>query len=115
VGLIRADALPNYEPSAIDSREAIWGYVPFANPKVLWPASLVGLVLVTYGWAALEHRAFQTGTRTFALGLTIAAIAVVVRTIDAARRQDRAFVDFEGRPTPATQRLGLFDHVGGQS
>jgi hypothetical protein len=91
------------------------GYVPFANPKVVWPASLVGLVLVTYGWAALEHRALQTGTRTLALCVTIAAIAFALRTIDAARRQDRAFVDFEGRPTPTTQRLGLFDHVGGES
>jgi hypothetical protein len=91
------------------------GYVPFENPKVVWPAGLVGLVLVTYGWAALERRALQTGTRTLALGLTIAAIVFVLRTIDAARRQDRAFVDFDGRPTPATQRLGLFEHIGGQS
>jgi hypothetical protein len=91
------------------------GYVPFENPKVVWPAGLVGLVLVTYGWAAVEQRALHTGTRTFVLGLTIAAIGLLLRTIDAARRQDRAVVDFDGRPTPATQRLGLFEHISGQS
>lgn len=85
------------------------GYVPFENPKVVWPAGLMGLVLGTYGWAAVEQRALHTGTHAFALGVTIAAMAFVLITVDAARRQDRAFVDFDGRPTPTTQRLGLFD------
>jgi len=91
------------------------GYVPFENPKVVWPAGLAGLVLVTYGLAAVERWALQIGTRALALGVAIAAVAFVLKTIDGRRRQERAVVDFDGRPAPATQRLGLFEHIGGQS
>jgi hypothetical protein len=86
-------------------------YVPIENPKLLWPAGLVSVLLVTYGFADVERLALQTATRTAGLGAALAAIVLLVRIIDRATRRERLPVNFDQRPAPATQRLGLFERI----
>jgi hypothetical protein len=86
-------------------------YVPIENPKLLWPAGLSTVLLVTYGFADLERWALQTTARTLALGAALAAFALVVKMIDRANRRERLAVNFDERPAFATQRLGLFERI----
>jgi hypothetical protein len=87
------------------------GYVPIENPKIVWPAGFASLLLVTYEFARAARWGLQTPTRAIVGALALAALAVGVKTIDRLRRRQRRPVNFEGRPAPATQRLGLFEHV----
>ena len=84
-------------------------YVPIQNPKVIWPAGAVTLLSVAYGFSSVERWALQAVTRTLGLGAALAAIVVLVTIVDWANRRERRPVDFDGRPSPATQRLGLFE------
>jgi hypothetical protein len=86
-------------------------YRPIENPKLLWPAGLTTVLLVTYGLADVERWALQTAARTAGLGIVLGAIIVLVRIIDRAKRRERRPVNFDERPAPATQRLGLFERV----
>ena len=86
-------------------------YVPVENPKLLWPAGLAGLLLVAYGFAYVERVALQTATRTAGLGAALSVIIVLVQSVDRAWRRERRPINFDERPAPATQRLGLFDRV----
>jgi hypothetical protein len=45
------------------------------------------------------------------LGVALSAIVLLVQTIDQVRRRERRALNFDERPAPATQRLGLFDRV----
>lgn len=86
-------------------------YVPLENPKLVWPIGFVSLLLVTYGFATAERWAVHSATRTIALGVGLAAFALLVKAIDRARRRERRPVRFDDRPARATQRLGLFEHL----
>jgi hypothetical protein len=86
-------------------------YVPVENPKLLWPVGLSSLLFVTYGFASVERWALQTATRTAELGAALVAIVLLVKAVDRARRRERRPLNFDERPAPATQRLGLFDRV----
>lgn len=86
-------------------------YVPLENPKLVWPLGFASLLLVTYGFAKAERWAFQSTARAIALGVALGTIASLVRAIDRARRRERRSISFDDRPAPATQRLGLFDHI----
>ena len=86
-------------------------YVPLENPKIVWPAGFVSLLLVTYGFATVERWALHTATRTIALGVVLGALVLLVRALDRARRRERRPIRFDDRPTRATQRLGLFEHL----
>jgi hypothetical protein len=86
-------------------------YLPVENPKLLWPVGVSSLLFVTYGFASVERMALQTATRTADLGAALVAIVVLVKAIDRARRRERRPLNFDERPAPATQRLGLFDRV----
>jgi hypothetical protein len=86
-------------------------YVPIENPKLLWPTGLTTIFLVTYGLAHVERMALATTSRTLGFGAALAAIVLVVRTIDRVRRRDRQPVDFDQRPATATQRLGLLERM----
>ncbi len=88
------------------------GYVPPENPKVAWPAAVVGLVSVTYGFASAERTMLETPARLLAFAAALSASALLARAADRRRRQHRRPVDFDGLPRPSTQRLGLFNHVG---
>jgi hypothetical protein len=86
-------------------------YVPIENPKLVWPAAFASLLLVTYGFAAAERWALETGARAAAFAALLAGIAILVRAIDRAWRRERQPIEFDDRPAAATQRLGLFDHI----
>jgi len=86
-------------------------YMPIENPKLLWPAGLATVLLATYGFAGLERLALQTVTRTVGLGVALGAIVLLIRVIDRSNRRERLPVNFDERPAPATQRLGLFEHI----
>jgi len=88
------------------------GHVPIENPRLVWPATFVMLLLVSYGFANAERWALQTPWRAIALAVALGAGALLVRAVDRAHRRERHPVDFDGQPTPMTQRLGLLDHVG---
>jgi hypothetical protein len=85
--------------------------VPIANPKLLWPAGLSTVLLAAYGFADVERWALQTATRTAGLGAVLGAIVLPVKIIDRANRRERLPVNFDERPAPATQRLGLFERI----
>jgi len=86
-------------------------YVPVATPKLLWPAGLSTVLLAAYGCADVERWALQTETRTAGLGVAVGAIVLLMKIIDRANRRERLPVHFDERPAPATQRLGLFEHI----
>jgi hypothetical protein len=86
-------------------------YVPVENPKLLWPAGLATVLLVTYGFSGVERLAFHTATRTAWLGAALGAIMFLIKMIDGANRRKRLPVNFDERPAPATQRLGLFECI----
>jgi hypothetical protein len=86
-------------------------YVPIENPKLLWPAGLVTVLLATYGFADLERLALQTATGTAALGAALGAIVLLVKIVDRAKRRERLPMNFDERPALATQRLGLFERI----
>lgn len=88
-------------------------HVPIANPKLVWPAAGTGLLLVTYSLAVAERWALQTRVGAIGLFLSLGAVAVVIRVMDSVRRRERRPIDFEGRPAPPTQRLGLLEHIAG--
>ena len=83
-------------------------YVPIENPKLLWPAGLATVLLGTYGFAVMERWALHTATRTAGLGVALGAIVWLLKIIDRTNRNERLSVNFDERPAPATQRLGLF-------
>jgi hypothetical protein len=87
-------------------------YVPTENPKVVWPAAVVGLLLVTYGFADVERWALHSPARALGCVAALGAAAVLVRAADRAHRRDRRPIDFDARPRQAMQRLGLLDHTG---
>jgi hypothetical protein len=86
-------------------------YVPIENPKLVWPGGLACLLLVTYGFALAERWALHSAAPAIALGVTLGATALLVRAIDRARRRARWPVNLDERPAPATQRLGLSEHI----
>jgi hypothetical protein len=86
-------------------------YVPIENPKLLWPVGLATVLLVTYAFADLERWALQTPTRTAELSAALGAIVLLVKFIDRTRRRERLPVNFDERPAPATQRLGLLERM----
>jgi hypothetical protein len=84
-------------------------YVPIENPKLVWPPAVTILLLVPYGFADVERWALQTAAGTMVLGATLVAIVLGIRLVDRVLRRESVAVDFDERPAPATQRLGLFD------
>jgi hypothetical protein len=86
-------------------------HVPSAHPKLLWPAGAASFLLVTYGFAYIERLALQTLTRAAVLCAILGAIVLMTRLIDRAQRRERLPVNFDEGPVPATQRLGLFEHL----
>jgi hypothetical protein len=86
-------------------------YLPIENPKLVWPAGLAGLLFVAYGLAGVERWALRTTAGTVGLGAVLGAVVLLVTAIDRAGRRERRPMNFDERPTLATQRLGLFERV----
>jgi hypothetical protein len=86
-------------------------YMPIENPKLLWPAGLSTVLLLTYGFAGVERSALQTTAGTVGLAAALAVIVLLIKTIDRVKRRERLPVNFDERPALATQRLGLFERI----
>jgi hypothetical protein len=86
-------------------------YVPIENPKLLWPTGLATVLLVVYGFAGIERWALQTTTGTAAFGIALGAIALLISSLDRAKRRERLFLDFDERPATSIQRLGVFERI----
>ena len=69
------------------------------------------MFLVSYGFADAERWALQTTARTALLFIGLAALVLVLKITDRAMRRERLPMNFDARPAPATQRLGLFERV----
>jgi hypothetical protein len=85
-------------------------YVPVENPKLLWPVGLATVLIGSYVFAGMERWALQAAPRTAGLAIALGAIVLLVKIVDRANRRERLSVNFDERPAPATQRLGLFEH-----
>jgi hypothetical protein len=68
-------------------------------------------LLVTYGFASVERFALESTTRAAVFGAALSLIVLMVRIIDRVQRRERVPLNFDERPAPATQRLGLFEHL----
>jgi hypothetical protein len=86
-------------------------YVPIENPRLLWPVGLATVLLATYALADVERFTLQTATGTAGLGAALALIVLLVKILDRAKRGEWLPVNFDERPAPATQRLGLFERI----
>jgi hypothetical protein len=86
-------------------------HVPIENPRLLWPAAAASFLVVAYSFGYIERFALQTLTGTAVLGAILGAIVLMTKLIDRAQRCERRPVNFHEGPVPATQRLGLFEHV----
>jgi hypothetical protein len=86
-------------------------YVPIENPKLVWPAGLATVLLVTYACADVERWALQTVGRAAAFGAGLGALVLLAALIDRSSRRERVDINFDERPGLATQRLGLFESV----
>lgn len=86
-------------------------HVPIENPKLLWPTAVASFLLVAYGFAYVERFALQTPTRAAVLCVILGAFVLITRLIDRAQRRERLPVNFDEGPAPATQRLGLSEHL----
>jgi hypothetical protein len=87
------------------------GYVPIQNPKLLWPAGVAVFLLGNFGFASAARFGLQTPIRSALFCLILCTAIVVVKAVDWAMRRERAVLDFNEGPPPATQRLGLFDEI----
>ncbi|HEY7286091.1 MAG TPA: hypothetical protein VH497_11640 [Vicinamibacterales bacterium] len=110
IALLFATALLDALFVFVDRFPFACSYVPVQNPKVAWPASLAGVLTLTYGFAALECQALVALPRTVALCAALSVLAVLVKTIDREWRCEERPIEFDARPTPATQRLDLAAH-----
>lgn len=88
-------------------------YVPIQNPKVVWPAGLLGLLVVSYGFATAERWATESAMHAAAWGLTLGTTVLLLQRFDRRRRTGSRPTIFDERPALPTQRLGLSDHVMG--
>ncbi len=86
-------------------------YVPFENPKLVGHLGLADVLFGTYGFADVERLALQNSVRSAVLGAALCVIVLLLHTADRAQRRERRTVNFDERPAPATQRLGLFERA----
>ena len=88
-------------------------YVPVENPKFVWPAGVVMLLFVTYGFANLEWWAMEAAPRAIGFGLVLGSAGLLLTRCDRSRRRERRTIAFDERPALPTQRLGLSEQILG--
>jgi hypothetical protein len=86
-------------------------YLPLGDPKLLWSGGAATLLLVPYAFAYIERAALKSPAWTAGLAATLAGIVLTIKIIDLAQRRERQPLDFDERPAPPTQRLGVFDSM----
>jgi hypothetical protein len=86
-------------------------YLPLGDPKLLWAGGAASLLFVPYVFAFVERAALQSPARTVALAAALAGVVVTMKIVDRVQRRERRQVDFDERPAPPTQRLGVFESM----
>jgi hypothetical protein len=86
-------------------------YLPLGDPKLLWSGGAAALLIVPYAFAIVERTALTSPARTAALAGTLAGLVLTVKVVDRFRRRERQQMDFDERPAPPTQRLGVFESM----
>jgi hypothetical protein len=88
-------------------------YVPLQNPKLIWPASILALLLVPFCFGAVARVALTT--RGGMLVFVTVNGAICASLIVARRRKEgrSAELQFEPPPSAPTQRLGLRERMMG--
>ena len=86
-------------------------YLPLGDPKLLWSVGAAALLAVPYAFALLERAALSSPAWTAAFAASLAGIVLAIRIIDRVRRREPQPLDFDERPAPPTQRLGIFERM----
>jgi hypothetical protein len=86
-------------------------YLPLGDPKLLWSGGAASLVSVPYAFALVERGALTSPARTAALAAALSGLVLAIRIIDRVRRREHQHMDFDERPAPPTQRLGVFESM----
>ncbi len=86
-------------------------YLPLDNPKVVWPVGVCGLVGLSYLGAAAEQWAAASLFRWLELAMLLGILSAGLKWVDGIGRRVRRPVNFNDSPAPATQRLGLQNHL----
>ena len=84
-------------------------YLPIGDPKLIWSGGAATILLVPSAFAYLEGAALRSTSLTLALGATLSAMVLIMKIVDYAYRRERRPLNFDERPAPPTQRLGVFD------
>jgi len=86
-------------------------YLPLGDPKLLWSVGAATLLSVPYAFALVERAALKSPARTAAFAASLAGLVLAIKILDRVRRRERQQLDFDERPAPPTQRLGVFDRM----
>jgi hypothetical protein len=86
-------------------------YLPLGDPKLLWSGGAAALLLMPYTFALIERAALASPVPTAGFAATLCGIVLAVKILDRIWRRDRCQLDFDERPAPPTQRLGVFDSM----
>ena len=86
-------------------------YLPLGDPKLLWSGGAAALLLIPYAFAIVERLALTSPERTAALAATLTGMVLTIKVIDRVQRRERCQMDFDERPAPPTQRLGVFESM----
>jgi hypothetical protein len=86
-------------------------YLPLGDPKLLWSGGAAALLIVPYVFAIIERIALTSPARTAALAATLAGLVLTLKVVDRVQRRERQQMDFDERPAPPTQRLGVFESM----
>jgi hypothetical protein len=86
-------------------------YLPLGDPKLLWSGGAAALLLMPYTFALIERAALASPVPTAGFAATLCGIVLALKILDRIWRRDRCQLDFDERPAPPTQRLGVFDSM----
>jgi len=88
-------------------------YLPLGDPKLLWSGGAAALLFVPYVFAYVERAALSSPGSTAVLAATLAGIVLTIRISDRIQRRECRQLDFDERPAPPTQRLGVLEGMAG--
>jgi hypothetical protein len=88
-------------------------YLPLGDPKLLWSGGAAALLFVPYVFAYVERAALSSPGSTAVLAAALAGILLAIRISDRIQRRECCQLDFDERPAPPTQRLGVLEGMAG--
>jgi hypothetical protein len=86
-------------------------YLPLGDPKLLWSGGAAALLTVPAAFASVERAALASPVTTAGFAAALSGIVLAIKIVDRAGRRERQQLDFDERPAPPTQRLGVFDSM----